>query len=68
MRSLQEGYRYDGLYQVVDMWPEIGKSGFVIWRYHFRRSEGQGPAPWEEAAWRVKEAKKVGVGVVHWLG
>lgn len=27
------GYRYDGLYQVVDYWRERGRSGFYIWRY-----------------------------------
>lgn len=26
-------YRYDGLYQVVDYWQEIGKSGFKVWRF-----------------------------------
>ena len=31
------GYRYDGLYQVVDCWPEKGKSGFVIFRYRLKR-------------------------------
>ena len=29
----RQGYRYDGLYNVVEVWPEQGPSGFVIWRY-----------------------------------
>lgn len=29
----QEGYRYDGLYHVVDFWQERGESGFLVWRY-----------------------------------
>lgn len=28
-----EGYRYDGLWRVVDYWAEVGKDGFRIWRY-----------------------------------
>jgi putative restriction endonuclease len=27
------GYRYDGLYAVVDSWHDVGRSGFRIWRY-----------------------------------
>lgn len=27
------GYRYDGLYRVVDLWTEIGRSGFLILRF-----------------------------------
>lgn len=33
----QDGYRYDGLYLVEDYWKDIGKSGFVIWRYRLRK-------------------------------
>ncbi|MGE0827672.1 MAG: YDG/SRA domain-containing protein [Candidatus Binatia bacterium] len=28
------GYRYDGLYQVVDYWRQQGRSGFFIWKFH----------------------------------
>jgi predicted restriction endonuclease len=31
--SPTSGYRYDGLYSVVDHWSEIGKSGFRVCRY-----------------------------------
>jgi putative restriction endonuclease len=31
--SPKTGYRYDGLYSVVDHWSEIGKSGFRVCRY-----------------------------------
>ena len=27
------GYRYDGLYRVVEHWEERGRSGFKIWRF-----------------------------------
>ena len=29
----KEGYRYDGLYRVVDYWKERGEAGFLVWRY-----------------------------------
>lgn len=48
--------------QVADMWPEIGESGFVIWRYHMRRLPDQATPPWEIEGWRKSEAKKVGGG------
>jgi len=54
-----EGYRYDGLYDVVNVWPEIGESGFVIWRYHLKRREGQAPCPWEVPGWREAEAAEI---------
>ena len=28
-----EGYRYDGIYRVVDYWKQQGESGFFVWRY-----------------------------------
>ncbi|MEE1811291.1 YDG/SRA domain-containing protein [Streptomyces sp. BE133] len=31
------GYRYDGLYQVVNEWTEVGKAGFRICRFKLRR-------------------------------
>jgi len=31
--SPNSGYQYAGLYRVEDYWKEIGKSGFIIWRY-----------------------------------
>jgi len=43
------GFRYDGIYKVVKYWPHKGKSGFVVWRYLFRRDDPN-PAPWEEGA------------------
>ncbi|XP_041041881.1 E3 ubiquitin-protein ligase UHRF1-like isoform X1 [Carcharodon carcharias] len=41
----EEGNRYDGIYKVVKYWPEIGKSGFLVWRYLLRRDDVE-PAPW----------------------
>ncbi|XP_034047810.1 E3 ubiquitin-protein ligase UHRF2-like [Thalassophryne amazonica] len=41
----EEGNRYDGIYKVVKYWPEIGKCGYLVWRYLLRRDD-QEPAPW----------------------
>ena len=54
----EEGCRYDGIYKVVKYWPEKGQSGFIVWRYLFRRDD-PAPAPWtadgkkriEEGGW-----------------
>jgi putative restriction endonuclease len=35
--SPETGYRYDGLYTVVDYWRERGRSGFFLWRFRLRR-------------------------------
>jgi putative restriction endonuclease len=32
--SPKDGYRYDGLFDIVDMWPEVNGDGFRIWRFH----------------------------------
>ncbi|EEB96997.1 hypothetical protein MPER_03772 [Moniliophthora perniciosa FA553] len=45
----ESGYRYDGLYQVIKTWTEVGKSGFKICRARFRRMPGQAPPPWSES-------------------
>lgn len=39
------GYRYDGLYYVVDAWQEVGRSGFRIWRFRLERASNQPPLP-----------------------
>lgn len=39
------GNRYDGIYKVVEYYPEKGKSGFIVWRYRLRRDDDS-PAPW----------------------
>ena len=31
------GYRYDGLYFVRRYWSEVGRSGFLIWRFRLER-------------------------------
>ncbi|XP_041422994.1 ubiquitin-like with PHD and ring finger domains 2 isoform X1 [Xenopus laevis] len=41
----EDGNRYDGIYKVVKYWPEIGKCGFLVWRYLLRRDDAE-PAPW----------------------
>ncbi|CAH0260013.1 YDG/SRA domain-containing protein [Chryseobacterium sp. Bi04] len=39
--SPKEGYKYAGLYSVVDAWEEIGKSGFKVCRFLLRYSGSQ---------------------------
>ncbi|KAL9669413.1 hypothetical protein QQ045_006960 [Rhodiola kirilowii] len=34
-------YTYDGLYKVVEYWPEPGISGFTVYKYRLRRLDGQ---------------------------
>ncbi|WP_424705504.1 YDG/SRA domain-containing protein [Kitasatospora acidiphila] len=44
--SPKSGLRYDGLFRVVDYWPERGKSGFLVWRYRLVQiDESDLPAP-----------------------
>ncbi|XP_063066746.1 E3 ubiquitin-protein ligase UHRF2-like [Engraulis encrasicolus] len=58
----EEGNRYDGIYKVVKYWPEIGKCGFLVWRYLLRRDDLE-PAPWTpEGADRIK---KLGLNVQY---
>ncbi|KAL4617361.1 E3 ubiquitin-protein ligase UHRF2 [Arapaima gigas] len=58
----EEGNRYDGIYKVVKYWPEIGKCGFLVWRYLLRRDDLE-PAPWTpEGAERIK---KLGLSVQY---
>ncbi|KAJ8260567.1 hypothetical protein COCON_G00162900 [Conger conger] len=58
----EEGNRYDGIYKVVKYWPEIGKCGFLVWRYLLRRDDLE-PAPWtSEGGERIK---KLGLSVQY---
>ncbi|KAK9532409.1 hypothetical protein VZT92_009791 [Zoarces viviparus] len=51
----EEGNRYDGIYKVVKYWPEIGKCGYLVWRYLLRRDDLE-PAPWTpEGLERIKK-------------
>ena len=43
----KNGFRYDGLYKVVDYWSEIGHSGSFVWRFRLRRDDPT-PPPWAE--------------------
>lgn len=40
-------YRYDGIYKVVKYYPDVGKSGFRVWKYLLRRDDPS-PAPWSK--------------------
>ena len=48
-----QGYRYDGLYDVTEVWPQNGPSGHVIWRYRMKRREGQAPPVWDTPDYKV---------------
>ena len=37
--SPREGYRYDGLYRVIDAFFERGRSGFYVWRFVLQRAD-----------------------------
>ncbi|KAK1803676.1 hypothetical protein P4O66_021077, partial [Electrophorus voltai] len=47
-------------FQVVKYWPEIGKCGFLVWRYLLRRDDVE-PAPW--TAEGLERSKKLGLRV-----
>lgn len=42
------GFRYDGLYRVVEHWSERGKSGFIVWRYRLERISDSTVPPYSE--------------------
>ncbi|KAK9954870.1 hypothetical protein ABG768_014787 [Culter alburnus] len=58
----EEGNRYDGIYKVVKYWPEIGKCGFLVWRYLLRRDDME-PAPWTPEG--MERSKKLGLKVQY---
>lgn len=46
--------------KVVKYWPEIGKCGYLVWRYLLRRDD-QEPAPWTPEG--LERIKKLGLVV-----
>uniref|UniRef100_A0A4W3HIS8 RING-type E3 ubiquitin transferase n=1 Tax=Callorhinchus milii TaxID=7868 RepID=A0A4W3HIS8_CALMI len=58
----EEGNRYDGIYKVVKYWPEIGKSGFLVWRYLLRRDDVE-PSPWTPEG--KDRTKKLGLKIQY---
>ncbi|XP_034402508.1 E3 ubiquitin-protein ligase UHRF2-like isoform X1 [Cyclopterus lumpus] len=58
----EEGNRYDGIYKVVKYWPEIGKCGYLVWRYLLRRDDLE-PAPWTPEG--LERIKKLGLSVQY---
>lgn len=58
----EEGNRYDGIYKVVKYWPEVGKCGYLVWRYLLRRDD-QEPAPWTPEG--IERIKKLGLTVQY---
>ncbi|XP_058025995.1 E3 ubiquitin-protein ligase UHRF2 isoform X1 [Ahaetulla prasina] len=58
----EEGNRYDGIYKVVKYWPEIGKCGFLVWRYLLRRDDAE-PAPWTTEG--IDRSKKLGLSLQY---
>ncbi|RXN07911.1 E3 ubiquitin- ligase UHRF2 isoform X1 [Labeo rohita] len=47
---------------VVKYWPEIGKCGFLVWRYLLRRDDVE-PAPWTPEG--IERSKKLGLKVQY---
>jgi len=45
---------------VVKYWPEIGKCGYLVWRYLLRRDDLE-PAPWTPEG--LERIKKLGIAV-----
>lgn len=45
---------------MVKYWPEIGKCGYLVWRYLLRRDDLE-PAPWTPEG--VERIKKLGLAV-----
>ncbi|XP_037548346.1 E3 ubiquitin-protein ligase UHRF2 [Nematolebias whitei] len=58
----EEGNRYDGIYKVVKYWPEIGKCGYLVWRYLLRRDDLE-PAPWTPEG--LERIEKLGLSVQY---
>uniref|UniRef100_A0A3Q3B1B7 E3 ubiquitin-protein ligase UHRF n=1 Tax=Kryptolebias marmoratus TaxID=37003 RepID=A0A3Q3B1B7_KRYMA len=58
----EEGNRYDGIYKVVKYWPEIGKCGYLVWRYLLRRDDLE-PAPWTPEG--LERIQKLGLSVQY---
>lgn len=58
----EEGNRYDGIYKVVKYWPEIGKCGYLVWRYLLRRDDLE-PAPWTPEG--LERIQKLGLAVQY---
>ncbi|XP_029300408.1 E3 ubiquitin-protein ligase UHRF2 isoform X2 [Cottoperca gobio] len=58
----EEGNRYDGIYKVVKYWPEIGKCGYLVWRYLLRRDDLE-PAPWTPEG--LERITKLGLAVQY---
>ncbi|XP_062867783.1 E3 ubiquitin-protein ligase UHRF2-like isoform X2 [Trichomycterus rosablanca] len=47
---------------VVKYWPEIGKCGFLVWRYLLRRDDME-PAPWTPEG--IERSKKLGLKIQY---
>ncbi|CAJ1070214.1 LOW QUALITY PROTEIN: E3 ubiquitin-protein ligase UHRF1 [Xyrichtys novacula] len=58
----EEGNRYDGIYKVVKYWPEIGKCGYLVWRYLLRRDDME-PAPWTPEG--LERINKLGLAIQY---
>jgi len=48
----KEGFRYDGLYKICNVWAEKGESKYLVWRYLLRRDDDE-PAPWTEEGTKI---------------
>lgn len=57
MYSPSGGYRYDGLYEVVDYWREPGQDGFAVWRFHLIKLADDLPMTGKETAPGISRAE-----------
>ena len=35
----EKGCRYDGIYKLAKYWPQKGRSGYIVWRFLFKRDD-----------------------------
>jgi hypothetical protein len=61
------GYRYDGLYEVCKGWVATGASGFKVYKFAFKRIDGQPPINLKEEPQKGKAESEVEVDSEHTL-
>ncbi|KAL4233574.1 hypothetical protein ACF0H5_008255 [Mactra antiquata] len=57
----EEGYRYDGLYEVKKAWYTTGLSGFMVWKFALKRLPDQDPPPWDFTVTSEEKIQKLEV-------
>jgi putative restriction endonuclease len=59
--SPSSGFRYDGLFRVVDHWHKVGKDGYLIWRFRLVTLESADPPPEVEPVATGPAARSVAI-------